>query len=200
MSAHIHSRQDLKAFLNYEKALYHAKHADIGFLPHLAERKILWRFICLLRFEEYHLNAHHKLMSGIFHFRRVSMSRRYSLNLGPNIVDKGFLLFHLGPILINGLADIGQNFACNVNTAIIAGGRDDGVPQIGNNVMLGYGSVLCGSISVADGVAVGACSFVNRNVTEPNICVAGSPAKKISSNGSSTWGGMKVFEKLADKK
>lgn len=67
------------------------------------------------------------------------------------------------------------------------------LPTIGNNVIIGYGSTICGNVFIPDGCAIGACSFVNKSILEENVCYAGSPAKKISDNGSSTWGGMKPF-------
>jgi serine O-acetyltransferase len=195
MTAHIKTRKDLREFVSYEKQLYGEKHASIGFTPVYSEHAMIWRFISLLRYEEYHINAKHRISALWYKYRRVKLGRRIGFNIGPNTIDKGFLMYHVGSVLINA-ENIGQNFSCNINCALIAGGHDSGHPVIGNNVIIGYGSVICGNISIADGVAVGVCSFVNKSVLEPNICVAGSPAKKISNNGSATWGGMKAFEKI----
>jgi serine O-acetyltransferase len=195
MTAHIYNKKDLRSFISYEKQLYGAKHASIGFAPVYSERSMIWRFISLLRYEEYHLNCKHRLCTLWYKYRRVKLGRRIGFNIGPNIIDKGFLMYHVGSVLINA-ENIGQNFLCNINCALIAGGHDGGHPTIGNNVIIGYGSVICGNVTIADGAAIGACSFVNKNVLEPNVCVAGSPARKISNNGSSTWGGMKAFEQI----
>jgi serine O-acetyltransferase len=195
MTAHIKTKKDLQSFVQYEKQLYGAKHASLGITPVYAEKSIIWRFLSLLRYEEYHINTRHRLRAAWYKFRRVKLGRKVGFNIGPNIVDKGFLMFHVGPVLINA-ESVGQNFVCNTSCALIASGHDCGLPSIGNNVIIGYGSVICGNVTIADGVAIGACSFVNKSVLEPNICVAGSPAKKISSNGSSTWGGMKAFEQI----
>ncbi|MDN0069794.1 serine O-acetyltransferase [Collinsella ihumii] len=54
----------------------------------------------------------------------------------------------------------------------------EGVPRIGEDVMLGAGCVLLGDIEVGDGAVVGANSVVTRSV--PAGCVvAGVPAKII---------------------
>jgi serine O-acetyltransferase len=58
------------------------------------------------------------------------------------------------------------------------------VPKIGNNVFIGPGAVVIGDIEIADGIAIGANSYVNKSFKEPNITVAGCPAKKISDGGS----------------
>lgn len=121
------------------------------------------------------------------------MGRRCGFNIPINCIDKGFVLFHIGSVLINA-ENIGKNFLCNVNVAMIAGGHDNGHPTIGDNVVIGYGSVVCGNVKIANGVAIGACSFVNKSFSEENICIAGSPAKKISNNGSKTWGGFKIYD------
>ena len=57
-------------------------------------------------------------------------------------------------------------------------------PRIGNNVYIGPGAVIDGDIEIADGIAIGANSFVNKSFTEPEITIAGCPAKEISDKGS----------------
>lgn len=94
---------------------------------------------------------------------------------------------HLGPILINGKARVGEDCVFHINTALVAGGLDGGVPHLGNHVIMGVGSVALGDIHIADNVAVGANALVNRSVEEENIAVAGVPAKKISNNGALEW-------------
>jgi len=41
-----------------------------------------------------------------------------------------------------------------------------------------------GEITIANGVAIGANSVVNKSIHEQNITVAGVPAKKVSNKGS----------------
>ena len=94
---------------------------------------------------------------------------------------------HIGPILVNGNSKIGENCVLHINTGLVAGGRTDEAPTLGNNVIVGIGAVLLGGIKIADNVAIGANSVVNKDVLEEGIAVAGVPAKKISNNGSQTW-------------
>lgn len=184
----IKTKQDLKEYINYEKQLYNAKKASIGFLPLLSERSIIWRFISLLRYEEYHMNNHHKFRYLYYKYRRVKLGRKVGFNIGPNVIERGFLMYHVGSVLINA-EHIGKNFLCNINCALIAGGHDAGHPTIGDDVVIGYGSTICGDVNIANGIAIGAHSFVNKSFNEEDICIAGSPAKKVSNNGSKTWGG-----------
>lgn len=53
-----------------------------------------------------------------------------------------------------------------------------GDTQIGNDVWIGYRSVILPGITIGDGAVVGACSLVTADV-EPYTIVGGNPAKKI---------------------
>ncbi|MDM7919729.1 MAG: hypothetical protein QUS12_11250 [Methanosarcina sp.] len=55
---------------------------------------------------------------------------------------------------------------------------------MGNNVYIGPGAKIFGDIEIADGIAIGANSVVNKSFTEPNIGIAWIPARKINNKGS----------------
>lgn len=63
-------------------------------------------------------------------------------------------------------------------------GYEDVAPKIGDNVYIGPGAKIFGQIAIADGIAIGANSVVNKSFLEPAISIAGVPAKKISERGS----------------
>jgi serine O-acetyltransferase len=63
-------------------------------------------------------------------------------------------------------------------------GHRDLAPIIGNNVYIRPGAKIFGDIKIADGIAIGANSVVDKSFTEPNIGIAGVPAKKINDKGS----------------
>ena len=111
-----------------------------------------------------------------------------ALNIDCNVCGKGLKIMHLGPILTNGRAHIGENVKLHVNTHIVAGGSNDDVPIIGNNVVIGVGAVVLGRSIIADGIAIGANAVVNKSFQQPNITIAGVPAKKISDKGRDSWG------------
>lgn len=190
---YIKNKKDLYNFLNYEQKLYQAKKPSL-FGPVLSERKIIWRYICLLRYQEYFTNTNRRLLALFFKFKRITLGRKYGFNIPINTIDRGFLMYHVGSVLINA-EKIGKNFNCNINVALIAGGHDGSIPTLGDNVVIGYGSVVCGGVNIPSGTAIGACSFVNKSFFEEGTCIAGSPAKKISNNGSDTWGGCQIFKK-----
>ena len=95
---------------------------------------------------------------------------------------------HVGPILINNRAAVGSNCTFHINTGLVAGGTTHAAPKLSDDVVVGFGAVVLGDVCVAKGVAIGANAVVNKSVEEENITVAGVPAKKISNNGSNSWG------------
>jgi len=53
---------------------------------------------------------------------------------------------------------------------------NDGAPTLGNNVMVGIGATILGSIKIGNNVSIGAHSVVIRDVPD-NAVVAGIPAE-----------------------
>lgn len=53
---------------------------------------------------------------------------------------------------------------------------------VGNHVWLGYGVTLGKGVAVSDNSVVGEHAFVNKKFNQPNICLAGIPAKIIKEN------------------
>lgn len=181
----ITTKQQLKDYLNYEKKLYQHKRI-VRFLPAFKEKTIAWKYVCLLRYEEYHHNNKHKLLSFLYHYLRIKLGRKCLLLIPINVIDKGFKMHHPQNIVINALS-IGKNFSIQFNCALVAGGHDGKVPTIGDNVTIGCSSIILGGVRIANGIAIGANSTVNKSFLEEDICIAGCPARKISNNGSKTW-------------
>lgn len=94
---------------------------------------------------------------------------------------------HVGPVLINQNAELGEDCALHINTAIVASGIDNSVPILEDRIVVGVGAVILGGVRIAKNVAIGANAVVNRDVIEENVAVAGVPAKKISNNGRLEW-------------
>lgn len=185
----ITNRKQLKEWLVYEKEKLRQK----SFFHWLAmyimghEPAVIWRFQRRMRITEYHYNTGHKLRY-VWNFFLFNHARnRYGFQIGLNTCGKGLKLMHLGSILINKNARLGEDVSIHINTAIVAHGLSNQVPTIGNRVVIGVGSTILGGIEIADGIAIGANSVVNKSFLEGDIAIAGVPAKKISDNGSSCW-------------
>jgi serine O-acetyltransferase len=116
-------------------------------------------------------------------FRREQI--KYGFIIWPNCFGPGLSIAHPGPIIVNSAARIGKN--CRIHECVNIGteaGYGHKVPHIGNNVFIGPGAKIFGEITIADGIAIGANSVVNKSFLEPNITIAGVPAKKVSGKGS----------------
>ena len=94
---------------------------------------------------------------------------------------------HVGPILMNGHATVGNNCSFHINTALVASGPENGAPILSDGCVVGIGAIIVGNVWLAENVAVGANAVVTKSVDEPNIAVAGVPAKKVSNNGRINW-------------
>ena len=97
------------------------------------------------------------------------------------IIGKGLSIKHYSGIVINGYATIGD--CCTIFQDVTIGrsffGKSQGVPHIGNNVVLFPGCKVIGGITIGDNVVIGANAVVTTDVPN-NSVVAGAPAKVIS--------------------
>lgn len=182
----IQNKSDLKEFLKAELNQYIKPGFRSFFL--LGGAAILRRHQYLLRKTEYYANTGKKFRMLLYKIRLSKLQNKHSLLIPLNTCGKGLKIMHLGSILISGRASLGENCALHINTGIVAGGTNDDAPIIGNNVVIGFGAVVLGNVYLADSIAVGANSVVNKSFDEPDIGIAGVPAKKISNNGRSKWG------------
>ncbi|MDN5976431.1 serine O-acetyltransferase [Acidipropionibacterium jensenii] len=103
------------------------------------------------------------------------------LEIAPGAsIGPGLLLMHRHGVII-GPAVIGRHCVLHQNVTIgqrVAGG-DQGVPRLGDDVWIGPGAVITGSVTVGDGVAISAGSVLSKDV--PDRClVAGNPARVIA--------------------
>ncbi|MFA5365916.1 MAG: serine acetyltransferase [Candidatus Bathyarchaeia archaeon] len=137
-----------------------------------------------LRKVEYYLNCHANTLLQLkarYDLRKLSLQMGYTIPI--NVFGAGLSIAHRGAIVVNSAVKAGVN--CRIHQGVTIGsGIDDGVPVIGDNVWIGPNAVVVGKIRVADGVAIGANSYLDEDVLEPNITVAGCPAKKVSNKGS----------------
>ena len=99
--------------------------------------------------------------------------------------DIGFntVFFHHGlGCVVHDDAVIGDNCKIFANVTIgnkwSDGKNTSGPPKIGNNVVIGAGSVIIGDITIGDNCVIGANSVVLKDVP-PDSVIAGVPAKVI---------------------
>jgi serine O-acetyltransferase len=149
----------------------------------------IWKFQRMLRKLEYLKNCQKNAFDRLLYLETLYRFHRLSVKLGftipPNTFGPGLSIAHRGTIVVNDDARIGEN--CRIFHCTTIGSHDCAAPVIGNNVFVGAGAVIVGNIHIADGIAIGANSFVNKSFNEPNISIAGCPAQKISDQGSEKW-------------
>ena len=101
-------------------------------------------------------------------------------------IASGLKFSHWGTLVINPAAKIGRNFSiafgCTVGNAQ---GKRNGVPIIGNNVVMQTNSVISGGVTIGNNVLIAPGAFVNFDVPDNSI-VIGNPGKIISQKSSPT--------------
>lgn len=150
---------------------------------------LIWKFQIALRRCEYYQNCSKSffgyMLKYYYKYKLFRLGTKCNFTIPLNVIDKGLSIAHVGPIVINSGAKIGRNCRIHVGVNIgTAAGEESSAPTIGNEVYIGPGAKLFGQIKIADGIAIGANSVVNKSFEEKNISIAGVPAKKISDKGS----------------
>ena len=101
-----------------------------------------------------------------------SDSRSPRMWFGP-----GLSIAHRGTIVVNSGARVGAN--CRLHVCVNIGtkaGYGEQAPVLGDNVYVGPGAKLYGSIVVGNNVAIGANAVVNKSFPQDNVVLAGVPA------------------------
>lgn len=149
-------------------------------------------FYKLLRKTEYYTNCRKDLFGQLYgkvlRYKYRKICDKYMWTIPINVFGKGLQIVHVGPIVVNGSAKIGDyarvHVGVNIGQAYAKG--KDGAPQIGNYCYFGPGAKLFGPIKIGDKVVVGANSIVNESFSS-NCTIAGVPAKVISYNNSDKY-------------
>ena len=103
-----------------------------------------------------------------FLYRRKCV--KYGCDLPSGIeVGSGFRIDHPWGVVINSQASIVNH--CTIKTGAVIGKNDKGVPQIGNNVMIGAHALIIGNIIVGDTVKIGAGAIVTHDIPDGSIAI-----------------------------
>ena len=120
--------------------------------------------------------------------------RHYQIKYGFQIyaesqIGEGFYLGHYGSLVINPNAKIGKN--CNIAQGVTIAqsnrGKNEGVPEIGDEVWIGPNAVIVGNIKIGNNVLIAPNAYVNSDVPS-NSVVIGNPATfTLNENATSAY-------------
>lgn len=179
------SKEKLSEWIKQDRVScgYSAKSSLKECIYNLFAPNYILRFEKQLRIVEYLSNC----KSGLFWrvillFFRLEL-RRLELRLGftipINVFGPGLSIAHYGTIIVSQDASIGSNCRLHAGVNIGASAGKKGAPHIGDNVYIGPGAILFGSIVIADNISIGANSTVNKSFETKNVVVAGTPARIV---------------------
>jgi len=120
---------------------------------------------------------------------------KYGISIPYNTnISAGFYIGHFGGIVINHKTVIGIN--CNISQGVTIGetygGKNPGVPVIGDNVYIGPGAKIIGGITIGNNVAIGANCVLTKSVPD-NAIVVGIPGEVKSYSGSGNYINNKII-------
>jgi serine O-acetyltransferase len=100
------------------------------------------------------------------------------------ILGDGLFIDHGAGVVIGETAEVGNNVTIYQGVTLGGTGKETGKrhPTVGDNVVIGAGSLLLGSIHVGNNVRVGAGSVVVQNVPS-NTTVVGNPGRPVIMDG-----------------
>lgn len=99
---------------------------------------------------------------------------RYLTDIPASVeIGAGFKIEHLGNIVVNPNAIIGENVTI-LNGVLIGQqnrGRNKGYPTIGNKVWIGTNSIIVGAVTIGNNVLIAPGSYVNFDVPDNSIVI-----------------------------
>lgn len=180
----IDSKASLNAYLKEDEIARWGEHPNI-----ITKFKsfYMWRYTLILRKLEYVINCKLGVIGKIEKLYLQLRLQKLGLKLGwtipPNVFGPGLCIVHPGTIVVNSNSKVGKNCRIHVCVNIGTNQGSQKAPVLGNNIYIGPGAKIFGDIQLADNIAIGANSVVNKSFTQKNITIAGVPAKKISDKG-----------------
>lgn len=174
----IKSKQQLYEFNKYEWYKYFPKGKKEFFKNvALSSHKFkIWQYVRRLRLTEYYKNTNKKFRYFFSLREKNKMGRKLGFDIPENCFNKGLLIYHIGPIVVNSQARIGMD--CEIVGDLCIGNTEEGskCPVIGDRVCIGRGAVIIGDSYIGNDTMIGAKALVKDRFEADNLILVGIPA------------------------
>jgi len=181
--------KELREILKYEKSKYfsHKPYNGLRLIDYLVGESYvrIWKYQKLLRKTEYYY-SHRKnpfYLAGycIVGRKKNLLGERLGIYIPEYVFDKGLIIDHYGSITVNGKCRVGKECRLHGNNCIGQKGAERGneFPTAGDNLDLGFGATIIGTVKLGNNIVVGANSLVLQGSYSDGACLVGSPARDI---------------------
>ena len=123
-----------------------------------------------------------KIIYYFYAYKLNKLQLKYGYQISTSAtIGRGLYLGHMGAIVVNPQAVLGDNVNLSLNVVIGKQNRGEkkGAPHIGSSVWIGSGAIIVGKIVIGDDVMIAPNAYVNFDVPSHSI-VIGNPGKIIS--------------------
>lgn len=182
----IEKKEDLIDYMNIDNAYFVNKDKWSKFIMNITKdpESQIYKYTKYLRKQEYYSNTCKKnklkVLLHLYYQRRKNIyGNRLGILIEENSFKKGLTIYHHGTIIVNPNARIGENCKLHGNNCIGNDGKSQGVPEIGDNVDIGFGASIIGDVKIASNIKIGAGAVVTKSFLEENITLVGIPARKL---------------------
>lgn len=183
----IKTKEELKEYVRSDNSWFKETGRKTRIINKISSdnKRILKKFLVLLRKSEYHLNntegsRYHTYLYWYYEGRKNRLGRKLGIEIYPNCFGKGLEIWHAGGIVVNPAVRAGENCILHGGNCIGNKGSVNVNPVLGDNVDIGYGATIIGDVFVADNTIIGTNAVVVKSITEPGKTVVGVPAHKIN--------------------
>lgn len=165
----------------FQEDLYRRTGGKISLFSLLKELSIpQYKIVFLKRMCEFFYDKA-RILYPIAYFVYRQFKIRYGCDIPARVqIGKGFKIGHIGGIVINPYAKIGDNV--DILNGVLIGesyrGKRKGYPVIGNDVWIGTNATIVGNIVIGDDVLIAPNTMVSDSVPSHSI-VSGNPMKII---------------------
>ena len=139
------------------------------------------RYCVHLRKLEYAIIKKRPVSKWFHKLRKNKIGQKFGWEIPSFVCGPGLHLWHAN-VVINDDAKIGANALFHGNNCI--GRKGEGEinnlsPEIGDNLNLGFGSVIIGPVKLKDNIIIGANTTVVKSFEESDLTIVGSPARIV---------------------